>query len=113
MFTEEDGSFLFDFAHGESETSAGKFDPTLLLKLNQMIHLTILKQKKNEKAIVIGTKNLDWRALLHSSSIEINAEILPVDLTKSGSLCVAQLHLDLLQPLTKLEALSEESVQKQ
>lgn len=61
----------------------------MLLKLNQLVHLTILKQRKNEKAIVIATKNLDWRAVLHSGSIEINAELLPVDLTKQGSLCVA------------------------
>jgi centrosomal protein CEP76 len=75
--------------------------------------LTILRQRKNEKAIVIGTKNLEWRAVLHSSSIEINAEILPVDLAKQGALCVAQLHLDILPSLGKIEALSEEAVDKQ
>jgi len=75
--------------------------------------LTILRQRKNEKAVVIGTKNLDWRAVLHSSSIEINAEILPVDLAKKGALCVAQLHLDILPSLGKIEALSEEAVDKQ
>jgi hypothetical protein len=51
--------------------------------------LTILKQRKNERAVVIATKNLDWRAVLHSGSIEINAELLPVDLTKQGALCLA------------------------
>ncbi len=85
---------LFDF----SDTS---FDPAMLLKLNQSVHLTILKQRKNEKAIVLGTKNLDWRTVLHSSAIEINAEVLPVELTKQGSLCVAQVHLDILPPLTR------------
>lgn len=59
-------------------------DPALLLKLNQSIHVTILKQKRSEKAVVLGTKNLDWRAVLHSNSVEINAEVLPVDLAKSG-----------------------------
>jgi len=53
----------------------------MLLKLNQMIHVTILKQKKGEKPIVMGTKNIDWRPLLHSNAIEVNAEILPIDLT--------------------------------
>ena len=69
---------LFDF----SEIEGAKFDPAVLIKLNHQIHLTICKQKKNEKAIVIGSKNLDWRAVLHSSSIEVNAEILPADLAK-------------------------------
>ena len=85
-FPEEDASMLFDFSNGET---AGLLDPTMLLKLNHSVHLTLLKQKKNEKAIVLGTKNIDWRAVLHSSSIEVNAEILPVDLAKQGSLCVA------------------------
>lgn len=62
--------------------------------------------------MVLGTKNLDWRAVLHSNSIEVNAEILPVDLAKSGPMCVAQLHLDLLPALGKMEALSEEAVSK-
>lgn len=85
-FPEEDASMLFEFSNGET---AGLLDPTMLLKLNHSVHLTVLKQKKNEKAIVLGTKNIDWRAVLHSSSIEVNAEILPVDLAKQGSLCVA------------------------
>ena len=61
----------------------------MLLKLNQTLHVTILRQKKNEKAVVMGTKNLDWRAILHSNSIEVNAEILPVDLTKQGAMGLA------------------------
>ncbi len=108
-FNEEEGGFLFDI----DETSrSAMIDPALLLKLNQSIHLTILKQKKHEKAVVLGSKNLDWRAVLHSNSIEVNAEILPVDLAKSGPMCVAQLHLDLLPALGKMEALSEEAVSK-
>jgi len=51
--------------------------------------------------------------VLHSSSIEVNAEVLPSDLTKQGSLGVAQLHIDLLPPLSKSEALTEDSVDKQ
>jgi hypothetical protein len=35
--------------------------------------VTILKQRKNDKAVVLGTKNIDWRAVLHSSAIEVNA----------------------------------------
>lgn len=85
----------------------------MLLKLNQMIHITILKQKKNEKAIVLGTKNLDWRAVLHSNAIEINAEVLPIDLAKAGSLCVISIHFDLLPPLNRHDCLSEETVVKQ
>lgn len=75
--------------------------------------MTILRQKKNEKAIVIGTKNIDWRALLHSNNIEINAEVLPVDLTHNGSLCVIQLHLDMVPLLNKIEILNEDTVFKQ
>ena len=63
--------------------------------------------------MVVGTKNIDWRAVLHSSSIEVNAEILPVDLAKQGALCVAQIHLDLLAPLARQEALNEDTVDKQ
>ena len=63
--------------------------------------------------MVLGTKNLDWRSVLHSNSIEINAEVLPVDLAKQGAMCIAQLHVDLLPPLGKQEALSEEAVSKQ
>lgn len=109
IFNDEEGSMLFDF----SEIEGAKFDPAMLLKLNQQIHLTICKQKKNQKAVVLGSKNLDWRAVLHSSSIEVNAEVLPSDLTKQGSLGVAQLHIDLLPPLSKSEALTEDSVDKQ
>jgi len=109
-FNEEEGSFLFDIdEHG----SRSLIDPSLLMKLNQSIHITILKQKRSEKAVVLGTKNLDWRAVLHSNSIEINAEILPVDLSKSGPMGLVTLHLDLLPALTKVEALSEEAVSKQ
>lgn len=81
IFPEEDASMLFDFSTSEGG-DLGRLDPTMLLKLNHQIHVTILKQRKNEKAIVLGTKNLDWRAVLHSSAIEVNAEILPVDLAK-------------------------------
>ena len=61
----------------------------------------------------MGTKNIDWRAILHSSAIEVNDEVLPVDLAKHGSLCVAQLHLDLLAPLSRQEALNDDTVDKQ
>ena len=105
-----DETFVFEFV-GENDQI--KFDPSLLLKLNQMLHLTILKQKKNERAVVIGTKNIDWRHLLCANQIEINAEVLPVDLTHQGSLCLLQLHLDLLPTLSQSEILNDEFVSKQ
>ncbi len=61
----------------------------------------------------MGTKNIDWRPLLHTNAVEINAEVLPVDLTHQGSLGVIQLHLDLIPHLSKNEILSEDSVAKQ
>jgi len=68
-----DETFIFEF---EAENGAsGKFDSSLMLKLNQPLHLTILRHRRNEKAVVIGTKNIDWRALLYCNSIEINAEV--------------------------------------
>ena len=36
-----------------------------------------------------------------------------MDLAKHGAMCIAQLHFDLLPPLGKQEALSEEAVSKQ
>jgi hypothetical protein len=36
-----------------------------------------------------------------------------VDLAKAGSMGVASLHVDILPPLTKSEALPEETVEKQ
>jgi hypothetical protein len=74
--------------------------------------VTILKHKKNEKPVVIGTKNIDWRPLLNSNQIEINAEFLAVDLTHQGSLGVLQLHLDLIPKLSQTEILNEETVYK-
>lgn len=105
-----DETFIFEFA-GENDQI--KFDPAMLLKLNQMVHITILKQRKNERAVVIGTKNIDWRAILHSNAIEINAEVLPVDLTHQGSLGVIQIHIDLIPQLNKNEILNEDIVIKQ
>lgn len=93
MDVEFDETFIFDIVGDNDQV---KFDPAMLLKLNQTVHVTILRQKKNEKAVVMGTKNIDWRPLLHSNAIEVNAEVLPVDLTHQGSLGVIQLHLDLI-----------------
>jgi hypothetical protein len=110
-FNDDEASFLFNIEDLASRTAM--IDPSVLLKLNQSVHVSIIKQKKNEKAIVIGTKNIDWRAVLHSNSIEINAEVLPVDLAKTGPMCLLQLHLDLLPAMGKQELLSEEAVTKQ
>jgi hypothetical protein len=40
-------TFIFEFV-GENDNI--KFDPSMLMKLNQLIHITVLKQRKNEKA---------------------------------------------------------------
>jgi centrosomal protein CEP76 len=66
-----DETFIFEF-EGDN---GGKFDSSLMLKLNQPLHLTILRHRRNEKAVVIGTKNVDWRSLLYCNSVEINAEV--------------------------------------
>ena len=84
----------------------------MLLKLNQPVHITILKHRKNEKPVVLGTKNIDWRSLLHCNQVEVNAEVLPVSLTHQGSLGVLTLHLDMVPNLSRTELLLEESVEK-
>ena len=85
----------------------------MLLKLNQPLHITILKHRKNEKPVVLGTKNIDWRAVLYCNQIEINTEVLPVSLTHQGSLGVLSLNVDLIPSLSKTELLLEEAVHKQ
>ena len=85
----------------------------MLLKLNQPVHFTILKHRKNEKPVVIGTKSVEWRHILYSNQVEINADILPISLTQQGSLGLLQLYLDICPPLSQLELLSEETVTKQ
>ena len=72
-----------------------------------------MKQRKGERPVVIGTKNLDWRILLHCNQIEINAEVLPVDLTHKGTLGVIQVHLDMVPLLSQTELLNETTVDKQ
>ena len=104
-----DETFIFEF---EGDYGNAKFDASLLLKLNQSIHLTILRHRKNEKPVVIGTKNIDWRSLLYCNSVEINAEIMPVDLTHKGSLGVVLLNLDLIPNMMKSDLCGEEQVQK-
>jgi hypothetical protein len=73
-----DETFLFEFVGNNDQI---KFDAANLLKLNQPIHITILKHRKNEKAVVIGTKSIEWRPLLFCNQVEINAEVLPISLT--------------------------------
>jgi len=85
----------------------------MMLKLNQPLHLTILRHRKNDKPVVIGTKNLDWRSLLFCNSVEINAEVLPVDLTHKGALGVIQINLDMIPNMMKSELLLKEQVDKQ
>lgn len=90
-----------------------KFDAALLLKFNQPLHLTIIKHRKNEKPVVLGTKTIDWRPVLHCNQIEVNAEVLPVSKTHQGSIGILTLHLDIVPPLSRTELLSEEMVDKQ
>ena len=84
----------------------------MLLKLKQPLHITVLKHRKNEKPVVLGTKNIDWRAVLYCNQIEINAEIQPVSLTHQGSLGVLTLYVDLVPSLTRTELVIEEQVNK-
>lgn len=79
-----------------------------MLKLNFPIHFTILRHRKNEKPVVLGTKNVDWRSLLYCNSCEINAEVQPVDMTHKGSLGVLSINLDFLPTLTKNDLLTED-----
>lgn len=100
---------MFDF-QGEEEI---KFDASMMLKLNQPLHITIIKHRKNEKPVVLGTKTIDWRPLLYCNQVEVNAEVLPVSLTHQGSLGVLTMHLDLVPALSRPELLTEEMVDKQ
>ena len=93
-----DETFPFEFVGDNEEV---KFDPTMLLKLNQPIHVTVLKHRTNEKPVVLGVKNIDWRPSLYCNQIEINAEIKPVSLTHQGSLGVLTMHIDLLPALSR------------
>lgn len=104
-----DETFMFDF-QGDEEV---KFDAATLLKLNQPLHITIIKHRKNEKPVVLGTKTIDWRPLLYCNQVEVNAEVLPVSLAHQGSLGVLTMHLDLVPALNRTELLSEEQVDKQ
>jgi CEP76 C2 domain len=104
-----DETFLFEFVGNNDQI---KFDAANLLKLNQPIHITILKHRKNEKAVVIGTKSIEWRPLLFCNQVEINAEVLPISLTQKGSLGVLTLHLDLVPNLSQSELINEDAVNK-
>ena len=105
-----DETFLFEFVGDNEEV---KFDASMLVKFNKPLHITILKHRKNEKPVVLGTKNIDWRPVLWSNQIEVNAEILPVSLTHQGSLGVLTLNIDLAPELSRTELLLEEAVEKQ
>ena len=59
-----DETFLFEFVGDNEEV---KFDASMLVKFNKPLHITILKHRKNEKPVVLGTKNIDWRPVLWSN----------------------------------------------
>ena len=63
--------------------------------------MTILKHRVNEKPVVLGTKNIDWRPALYCNQIEINAEVLPISLTHQGSLGVLTMHIDICPSLSR------------
>ena len=73
-----DETFIFEIV-GDNEKL--KFDPSQLMKLNVPLHLSVLKHRKNERPIVLGTKNIEWRQILYHNGVEINSEISPVSLT--------------------------------
>lgn len=57
-----DETFMFEFV-GDNENI--RFDPSMLLKLKQPLHITVLKHRNNEKPVVLGTKDVDWRPTLY------------------------------------------------
>lgn len=76
-------SFLFEF---EGDDPKIRFDASMLLKLAQPLHITVLKHRTGQKPVVLGTKSVDWRPLLYCNQVELNVEVLPVSLTQKGSL---------------------------
>lgn len=66
------------------------------MKLNVPLHLSVLKHRKNERPIVLGTKNIEWRQILYHNGVEINSEISPVSLTTQGTLGRVTMCLDLV-----------------
>lgn len=65
-------TFVFEF---ETEQGQSRLDADKLLWLNFPIHITVLRHRRNERPVVIGTKNIDWRTLLCCNTCEINSEI--------------------------------------
>ena len=102
-------TFIFEIA-GENEKI--RFDASMLLKLNQPLHLTILKHRKGEKPIVLGTKNIEWRQILYLNQLEQNVEVSPVSLTTQGSLGIVTLNIDLIPLLSRTELLLDDTVNK-
>ena len=72
-----DETFVFEFA-GDNDRI--KFDAQVLLKLQQPLIITILKHRRNERAVVMGTKQIEWRSLLYCNQVEINTEVLPTNM---------------------------------
>lgn len=103
-------TFILEF---EGQSGNVKFDASKMIQLNVPIHLTILRHRKNEKPVVLGTKNLDWRHVLFSNSIQMTAEFKPVDLTHKGALGILYINLDLYPSMMKSELCGQEQVEKQ
>lgn len=102
--------FEFDWTDGNA-----KLDSSKLLKMNQPIHLTIFRHRgrSDKQPEVLGTKYVDWRSALFCNSVEINAEIMPSDLTDRTSIGIIQLNLDLIPRMTKSQLQAEDEVQDQ
>jgi len=68
------------------------------------MHLTILKHKgrADKTPEVLGTKYIDWRSTLFCNSVEINAEIMPGDLTERTSVGIISLNLDLIPRMSSM-----------
>ena len=92
--------FEFEGQQPDESTQLGSSD---LLRVNQPIHLTILRHKTrgDGRPEILGTKYIDWRSVLFCNSVEVNAEIMPVDFTDKSSIGIIELHLDLVPRMAK------------
>jgi hypothetical protein len=74
-----DPIFNENFCFELTDEKNSRLDATQLLQVSAPLHVTILKHSTGQKPKVLGTKNIDWRAILACNSIEINATVQPVN----------------------------------
>jgi len=79
--------YIFEF-EGQQPDESVELGTTSLLKANQPMHLTILRHngRGDRRPEILGTKYIDWRSVLFCNSVEVNAEIMPVDFTDKNSI---------------------------